>query len=66
MTIAEFISVERTKELLEVLEGAALTGHFLCDAVIVAAPDPGFHFAEVHRVPIGGGDAGARWRLGSR
>jgi len=46
MTIAEFISVERTKELMYELQGLTPEGDFLCDSVSYAVPDGNFHFTE--------------------
>jgi 2'-5' RNA ligase len=46
MTIAEFISVERTKELLIELEPGAPSGSFLCDRVSYLVPNSNFRFIE--------------------
>ena len=46
MTIAEFISVERTKELMGELSFSAPNGYFTCDHLIYAVPDDDFHFTE--------------------
>lgn len=46
MTIAEFISVERTKVLMDELQGLTPEGDFLCDGVSYAVPDGSFHFTE--------------------
>lgn len=44
MTIAEFISRDRTLELMGMLENRAPSGAFLCDSVTYAVPDDAFHF----------------------
>lgn len=44
MTIAEFITVERTSELLDELQGRVPEGSFRCDSVAYAVPDARFHF----------------------
>ncbi len=46
MTIAEFISLERTEELMSELQGLAPEGDFLCNSVSYAVPDGSFHFTE--------------------
>ena len=46
MTIAEFISLERTEELMGELQGLTPEGDFLCDSVSYAVPDRSFHFTE--------------------
>jgi 2'-5' RNA ligase len=46
MTIAEFITLERTEELLKELPREELMGAFECHAVSFAVPDEAFHFAE--------------------
>ena len=46
MTIAEFISAERTEALMRELKGVAPRGVFACDGVSYAVPDAGFHFTE--------------------
>jgi 2'-5' RNA ligase len=45
MTIAEFISLERTGELLRELPPAELSGTFECRALAYAVPDEQFHFS---------------------
>lgn len=44
MTIAEFISTERTVELVDELAGNVPTGAFTCGAVEYAIPDERFRF----------------------
>jgi hypothetical protein len=44
MTIAEFISVERTEALMGELAGVAPAGVFTCRRVAYAVPDANFHF----------------------
>jgi hypothetical protein len=46
MTIAEFITLERTEELLKELPREELAGAFACRAVSFAVPDEDFHFSE--------------------
>jgi len=46
MTIAEFITAERTRALMEELKDAVPPGAFLCDRVSLAVPDEGFRFEE--------------------
>ena len=46
MTIAEFISLERTEEIITELASLKLEGSFKCDKIAYAAPDKNFHFAE--------------------
>ena len=46
MTIAEFITIERTNALMIELNGAVECGSFRCDGVSHAVPDPSFHFSE--------------------
>jgi 2'-5' RNA ligase len=53
MTIAEFISVERTKELLRELSGVVAEGNFVCDRIEYAVPDASFHFQRVLAIPLG-------------
>jgi hypothetical protein len=45
MTIAEFISVERTNELMIELQDVPC-GTFMCDCVSHVVPDSKFHFVE--------------------
>jgi hypothetical protein len=53
MTIAEFITVERTNELLKELSGKVPEGTFLCSAIEYAIPNPDFYFERVLRLPLG-------------
>lgn len=53
MTIAEFITVERTAELLEELRGNVPEGAFFCDAVEYAIPNNEFSFERVLTIPLG-------------
>jgi hypothetical protein len=46
MTIAEFILLERTEELMDELQGLTPEGDFLCDNVSYAVPDESFHLTE--------------------
>jgi 2'-5' RNA ligase len=45
MTIAEFITLERTAELLQELPAAELGGTFECRTLAYAVPDEQFHFS---------------------
>ena len=49
MTIAEYITVDRTHELMRALERSVPEGEFLCSGVSLAVPDARFHFDERHR-----------------
>jgi 2'-5' RNA ligase len=53
MTIAEFITIERTRELLEELSGKFPEGTFLCSAIEYAIPDHDFYFERVLRLHLG-------------
>jgi 2'-5' RNA ligase len=53
MTIAEFITIERTHELLEELSGKVREGTFLCSAIEYAIPNHDFYFERVLRLPLG-------------
>ncbi len=53
MTVAEFISVERTKELLQELDGKVPGGTFLCNEIELAVPDESFCFKRVLKLPLG-------------
>lgn len=53
MTIAEFITVERTEELLAELQGNVPEGTFRCDSIEYAVPDDNFYFERVLTIPIG-------------
>ena len=53
MTIAEFITIERTHELLEKLSGKIPEGTFLCSAIEYAIPNHDFYFERVLRLPLG-------------
>jgi 2'-5' RNA ligase len=50
MTIAEFITIERTNALMAELNGTVDCGSFRCDSVSHAVPDPSFHFSECRRL----------------
>ena len=52
MTIAEFISAERTESLMAELAGLAPEGAFACTGVSYAVPDADFHFAERKRLEL--------------
>ena len=54
MTIAEFITLERSAELMDQLTALNLRGEFLCSELVYAVPDESFHFAERRRLPLRG------------
>lgn len=54
MTIAEFISLERTDELLQELSGKVAEGIFPCHSVVYAVPNNNFYFERVLEIPLGG------------
>ena len=53
MTIAEFITLERTDELLRTLQGQVPEGSFLCDSIEWVVPDQDFHFKRPLVIRIG-------------
>ncbi len=53
MTIAEFISAERTETLTDELRGVVPDGSFTCTGVAYTVPDDTFHFAERARLELG-------------
>lgn len=53
MTVAEFISLEETHELLARLADTVPGGTFLCDRVVYAVPDASFYFEPVLTIPLG-------------
>ncbi len=53
MTVAEFVSVERTKELLQELSGKVPEGTFLCDEIELAVPDESFYFKRALKLRLG-------------
>jgi 2'-5' RNA ligase len=55
MTIAEFITLDRTDELMRELQGNVPTGRFLCDRVEYAVPNERFFFERVLALPLGSG-----------
>ena len=57
LTIAEFISLERTDELLRALSGKVPEGTFRCTAVDYAVPNQHFSFERVLALPLGQEDA---------
>ncbi|MGD1120105.1 MAG: 2'-5' RNA ligase family protein [Dehalococcoidales bacterium] len=52
MTIAEFITVDRTKELTEKLNDATPSGSFFCTSISYYVPDNNFHFTERGRFDL--------------
>jgi len=57
MTIAEFITLERTEELVRELTGNAPEGTFTCDALEYAVPTDALIFERVLMLPLGTGPA---------
>lgn len=55
ITVAEFITLERTDELLLELNGAVPEGAFLCDAIEYAVPNESFYFERILTLPLGTG-----------
>jgi len=53
MTIAEFISLDRTTELVDELGLTAPIGEFICDRVEYAVPDGDFRFRRLLALPLG-------------
>ena len=53
MTIAEFITLEKTQELVRELTGLGLEGQFKCTHVSYAVPDENFHFEERKFIQLG-------------
>ncbi len=53
MTIAEFIGVERTAELLAELQGKVPEGTFRCESIEYAVPNDHFYFERVLAIPLG-------------
>ena len=62
MTIAEFITLERTDELLRELRGTVQQGRFLCESIEYAVPNQDFYFEGVIRIPIGQRESFAKVR----
>lgn len=55
MTIAEFITMQRTEEIVRELQGLELNGSFLSDFLDYAVPDEGFKFTQRRRLRLGTG-----------
>ena len=53
LTIAEFITVERTEELFRELSGRVPEGTFLCESIKYAVPNQDFYFERVLTLPLG-------------
>lgn len=49
MTIAEFINLRQSADLLAQLHGQDLTGQFRCTEIVYAVPDADFRFTERYR-----------------
>jgi 2'-5' RNA ligase len=54
MTVAEFMTVERTHELLQALSGKVPEGTFRCGSVEYAVPNDKFYFERVLTIPLRG------------
>ena len=53
MTIAEFITIEQTDELLKELQGKVPEGTFQCGSIEYAVPNDDFYFERVLTIPLG-------------
>lgn len=53
MTIAEFITLDRTAELVQELSGERLEGVFRCERLSYAVPNDDFHFEERGYIKFG-------------
>lgn len=53
MTIAEFITLERSNELLEELSGKVPEGTFLCNSIEFAVPNKDFYCERILTIPLG-------------
>ena len=53
MTVAEFVSMERTEQIFEELKDQVESGSFLCESIILAVPDNDFYFHPVLAIPLG-------------
>ncbi len=53
MTIAEFITLEKTAELLEKLQGKVPEGTFSVDSITYYIPNKDFYFEKVLTIPLG-------------
>jgi 2'-5' RNA ligase len=53
MTIAEFISVEDTKKILQELEDKTPIGSFLCENLMYIVPDEKMHFQIIRKLKLG-------------
>ncbi len=60
LTIAEFITVERTEEPLAELQGNVSEGTFRCSSVEYAVPNATFYFERVLTIPIGSATSSGR------
>jgi 2'-5' RNA ligase len=54
MTIAEFITMEQTKEIFEKLNKQVKSGKFLCNEIVLAVPNNEMYFRPILSIPIGG------------
>jgi 2'-5' RNA ligase len=52
MTVAEFISVGETEQLLGQLQGNVPIGEFTCDRIEYAVPDANFRFQRLLAIPL--------------
>ena len=55
MTIAEFITMERSIEIMEELQDKIPNCEFICDHIELAVPNDDFYFERVLRVTLGAG-----------
>lgn len=53
VTIAEFISMERSEELKKELQGNVEEGSFMCDSIEYAVPNDDFYFERVFEIQLG-------------
>jgi 2'-5' RNA ligase len=53
MTVAEFITWERTQDLLEELQGRVPEGAFRCASIEYAVPNDHFYFERILTIPVG-------------
>ena len=53
MTIAEFVSMERTMEIFDELKDITKSGKFICDKIVLAVPDNDFYFNQVLEISLG-------------
>ena len=59
MTLTEFITLERTNDLLRKLQGKVPEGSFPCDSIEYAVPNENFYFERVLCISIGSNEFAA-------